>query len=98
MALDSNAMLNNEGKPLRHFTPFPTPCSAGVSVFAPDVAKEVLPYVFSPFSLILPLLKLMNEQHAKPCTLIVPLFPPHPIWWPPLLESYGQLASYWSKW
>lgn len=84
MALDSNAMLDNEGKPLGHFTPFPTPCSAGVNVFAQDVAKEVSPYVFPPLSLILPLLKLMNEheQHVKSCTMIVPVFLPHPIWWP----------------
>ena len=33
MALDSNAMLDCSGPPFPHFTPYPTPESAGVNVF-----------------------------------------------------------------
>jgi len=82
MALDSNAMLDYTGLPLRHFTPFPSPDSHGVNVFAQDISKEIAPYVFPPFALILPLLKLLSEQKVKFCTMVVPKLHSCPVWWP----------------
>ncbi|XP_062568476.1 uncharacterized protein LOC134230659 [Saccostrea cucullata] len=65
MSLDSNAMKTPEGVPLRHFTPSPSPFSAGVNVFAQDIIKEENPYVNPPFNIILPLLKFLKDQHAE---------------------------------
>lgn len=56
MSLDSNAMLDNDGRPLRHFSSFPSVSSSGVNVLSQDLILEVNPYVFSPFNLIFPLL------------------------------------------
>jgi hypothetical protein len=40
MALDSNTMVGKDG-PLRHFTPYPTPLSSGINVFAQKVENEL---------------------------------------------------------
>ncbi|KAK3733637.1 hypothetical protein QZH41_003402 [Actinostola sp. cb2023] len=61
MSLDSNVMRDMDGGRLRHFTPFPTPDSAGVNVRNQDLSicdgAVVNAYVFPPFGLILPLLR-----------------------------------------
>ncbi|KAK3107263.1 hypothetical protein FSP39_010584 [Pinctada imbricata] len=44
MALDSNSMKDCFGCTLRHFTPFPTPYTAGVNVFAQDLSNVENPY------------------------------------------------------
>lgn len=88
MATDSNVMRDSEGVPLRHFTQYPSPQSAGVNVFAQELSKEVNPYVFPPFSLILPVLCLLREHRLPRCTLVVPSMTPKPIWWP-LLMSFS---------
>ena len=52
MALDSNALLGKGGKPLPHFTPHPSPCSAGVNLFCQDLTRITEmsnPYIFCPF-------------------------------------------------
>ena len=57
MALDSNAPMGRNGIPLPHFTPFRSPCSAGVNLFCQDlrsVSQMSNPYVFPPFGLIGP--------------------------------------------
>ena len=49
MSLDSNAQPNFEGSPLTHFTPFPTPHSAGDKLFAQNPItwrRRENPYVF----------------------------------------------------
>ena len=51
MALDSNAQIGCSGSPLPHFTPFPTPGSRGVNVFAQDLTSQENAYVFPPFIL-----------------------------------------------
>lgn len=56
MSLDSNAMRDKHGVPLRHFTPYPTPLSAGVNVFVQKIETGANPYVFPPFGLIFPLI------------------------------------------
>ncbi|KAK3747007.1 hypothetical protein QZH41_011964, partial [Actinostola sp. cb2023] len=39
MALDSNTQDGKDGKPLPHFTPYPTPGSSGVDIFAQDLSS-----------------------------------------------------------
>ena len=51
MALDTNAQIGCSGSPLPHFTPFPTPGSRGVNVFAQDLTSQENAYVFPPFIL-----------------------------------------------
>ena len=46
MALDTNAQIGCSGSPLPHFTPFPTPGSRGVNVFAQDLTSQENAYVF----------------------------------------------------
>ena len=49
MALDSNAVMGKDGKPLPHFTPRPSPCSAGVNPFCQDLSRITemsYPYFF----------------------------------------------------
>ena len=49
MALDSNAVMGKDGKPLPHFTP----CSAGVNLFCQDLTriKKCLIRTFFPLSI-----------------------------------------------
>lgn len=82
MASDANAMKTSSGVSLRHFSKGPSPLSAGINVFAQDLAKEGNPYVFPPFVLIFPLLRLLKEQKVARCTFIAPVFPTVPIWEP----------------
>ncbi len=89
MALDTNAMTDLQGNPLPHFTQSPTPGSAGVNVFAQDIAQQSNPYVFPPFILIGPLIKLMHSQRVARCTMVVPKKRPVPYWWP-LLERWQK--------
>lgn len=89
MACDSNVMEDTQGQPLRHFTRYPSPGSAGVNMFAQDIHSEENPYVFPPFALIFPVLKFLKEQGVRVCTLIAPKFQPTPIW-EPLLHRYAQ--------
>ncbi|XP_019627740.1 PREDICTED: uncharacterized protein LOC109472411 [Branchiostoma belcheri] len=56
MALDSNAQSDRLGRPLRHYTPYPTPNSAGVDMFRYD--PRISPqghvenaYVFPPINM-----------------------------------------------
>ncbi|VDI23480.1 Hypothetical predicted protein [Mytilus galloprovincialis] len=82
MALDSNAMNDTNGNPLKHFTPFPTVLSDGVNVFSQDLNLEKNPYVFPPFCLIFPVLKFCAQIGVKSCTFVVPELFPRPVWWP----------------
>ena len=58
MALDSNSQSDLNGVPLPHFTPYPTPCSAGVDFFVQDFYRPDRnsifsnPYIFPPILLI----------------------------------------------
>ena len=86
MALDSNAQRDNNGIPLPHITPVPTPQANVVNFFTQDIARvkgSVFEscYVFPPFLLIGPVLKFLREQKAR-CTIVVPDRYPWPYWWP----------------
>lgn len=91
MALDSNAMVDDGGKPLRHFTPCSTPKSSGVNLFAQNVTDELNPYVFPPFCLISPVLSFLVEQKPKCCTFVFPALSPLPCWWPTLWSMVNDV-------
>lgn len=96
MSLDSNAMQDSKGNPLKHFTPFPSPNSSGVNVFSQNLRNEGRLYVYPPFNLILPLLAYLKEQNVKHCTMIVPCMVNKPVWWPVFyrfLVDYFVLAK-----
>ena len=84
MATDSNAMHDQKGSPLPHFTPTYTPSSAGINVFAQNIAAETNPYVFPPFCLVSAVLNFLMEQKPVCVTFVFPEFPPLPHWWPKL--------------
>lgn len=86
MSLDSNVMKDEFGKPLKYFTPHPTPLSARVNVFSQRLENEENPYVFPPFGLIFPLLNFLKSTGVRVCTMVVPLSYRKPIWWPFLLS------------
>lgn len=85
MALDSNTQCDRNGVPLRHFTPFASPDSAGINVFSQDLTvcdgTAVNAYVFPPFDLISPLLRFIRSEKAT-VTMVVPQLSPLPYWWP----------------
>ena len=68
-----------------HFTPFLTPCSAGVNLLHQDLSIcdgiTVNAYVFPAFSLIGPLLRFLRSQRAT-VTFMAPRLSPLPVWWP----------------
>ena len=88
MSLDSNTQQDASGQPLKHYTPFFTPLSSGVNVFAQAIQRNENPYVFPPFVLVGPLLKFLSKCEAS-FTIIVPKLYPLPYWWP-ILRSRCQ--------
>ena len=98
MSLDSHVQRDWQGNPLKHFTPYPTPGSSGVNVFNQDLSgcdgNRVNAYVFLPFSLIGPLLRLFASANAV-VTVVVPLMSPLPGWLPLLkaLSSHSVLVA-----
>lgn len=89
MALDSNAMLDHRGNRLPHFTPFPSPGSSGVNLFAQDLRRHSSimqrPYVFPPSILLGPILRFL-ESYRQSCTILALDVYPRKYWWP-LLQS-----------
>ena len=85
MSLDSNCQRDRSGNPLPHFTPWPTPGSAGVNVFANSLPARQNVYIFPPFVLIGPLLRyIFSQDFHHAFTLVVPGFHTRPYWWAPL--------------
>ena len=79
MAFDSNAQIGCSSSPLPHFTPFPTPDSRGVNVFAQDEASQE-DTCFSAIHLG-PLLRFLDKALFS-FTIVVPKLSPRPYWWP----------------
>ena len=75
MSLDSNAQKDASGNVLKHFTPFPTPFSAGVNVFAQVIQRQESAYVLPPF-----LLQFL-ESSTVSFTIIVPRLDSLPFGW-----------------
>ncbi|CAC5368150.1 unnamed protein product [Mytilus coruscus] len=95
MSLDSKVMKLAAGVPLKHFTPWPTPCSAGVNLFSQNLRNEQNLYVYPPFVLVFPVLSLLREQGIS-CTIIVSEMRPLPIWWP-VLKYYSMESDKFGK-
>lgn len=87
MALDSNAQWDRWGRRLPHFTPFPSPESMGINLFAQDLSSRILPldnpYVFPPFGMIGATLQFLYASE-RAFSIVVPEALPHPYWWPGL--------------
>ena len=85
MALDSNAMTDQEGVLLPHFTSHSSPQSRGVNIFAQDLSSGAPflqhPYVFPPLTLVGPVLRFL-KAHRRPCTFVVLDIYPRKYWWP----------------
>ena len=82
MSLDSNCQKDAYGNPLPHYTPWATPGSAGINVFANPLPAGHNIYVFPPFVLLGPLLRYVVDQEFHGAfTLIVPDIRPRPFWW-----------------
>ncbi|KAI8511797.1 hypothetical protein Bbelb_108970 [Branchiostoma belcheri] len=91
MALDSNAQSDRLGRPLRHYTPYPTPNSAGVDMFRYD--PRISPqghvenaYVFPPINMTSAVVSFLIQKKAN-VTIVVPKLSPRPLWWPTLLGA-----------
>ena len=69
MALDSNVMCDRDGTPLPHFSPYPTPASCGVNLFAQDLSEEsaflARPYLFPPLPSVGSVLRFPLELQEK---------------------------------
>ena len=85
MTLNSNVQIGCSCSPLPHFTPFPTPGSRGVNVFAQNVASQENAYVFPPFTLVGPLLRFLGKASFS-FTIVDPKLSPLPI----LVASYSS--------
>ena len=81
MSLDSNVHNNRDGKPLRHFTPWPTPGSAGVNLFLQPFPSQENAYVFPPIAMIGPVIRFLLSGHCH-FTIIIPDVFPRRFWWP----------------
>jgi len=94
MSLDSNCQKDNNGNPLPHYTPWATPGSAGVNVFANPLPAGHNIYVFPPFVLLGPLFRYVVDQELRGAfTLIVPDIRPRPFWWATIQASVSRSIS-----
>ena len=92
MALDSNVMCGLDGNPLPQFSPYPSPASCGMNLFAQDLSREVAflerPYLFPPLPLVGPVLSFISSQ-KKICTLASLITYPKKYWWP-LIKKFSS--------
>lgn len=92
MALDSDAIINQDGSLLPHFKPQPSPQSCGVNFFAQDLSSGApfleYAYVFSPLSLMGHVLRFLRSD-GRSCTIIALNVYPKKYWWP-LIQSYAS--------
>ena len=86
MALPSNVPKGYDGQPLRFFSRYPVPGSAGVNVFAQECPRGEQLYAFPPFVLIPALIRLFCEWGNIVVLMVVPKHPQPRSWWPKLLS------------
>ena len=86
MSLDSNVVKDRMGNSLPHFTPVPSPDSAGVNLFAQDLSQhgDIIsrPYVFPPSIMVGPVLKFLGSYGKSLSILVVMDTYPRKYWWP----------------
>ena len=97
MALPSNVFRSPSGMRLPFFSRDPLSSSAGTDVFAQRPPAGRL-YVFPPFALILPLVKLFVEWGGVEVVMILPSFPGSPPGWLSLLRPYVQDSVSLRRW
>lgn len=90
-SIDSNTMLDEDGKSLPHFTPFPTPFSSGVDAFAQKYELGERYYAFPPFCLIPTGVNFILQERLS-CTLVFPDFKPVQPWFPVVLAQANQVV------
>ena len=73
MALPSNVFRTPDGAALPFFSRFPTPSASGVDVFAQPAPRGRL-YVFPPFGVITPIVRLLMEWGGVEAVLVLPEF------------------------
>jgi hypothetical protein len=66
-ALDSNSVLGHDRHSLPHFTPWPTPNSSGVNVFAQEIPQDLNLYVFPPIVLVGPRTEIAPGSSSYHC-------------------------------
>ena len=81
MSLDSNTQRGQDGMPLRHFSPWPTPGSSGINLFSQSLDAGENAYVFPPLALVGPVLRFLLGC-GVPFTIIIPDVFPRRFWWP----------------
>lgn len=81
MSLDSNVQKDPDGTALRHFSPWPTPNSAGVNLFAQTLQVDDNAYVFPPIAVIGPILRFLLSSRCR-FTIVIPDMFPRRFWWP----------------
>ena len=82
MSLDSNCRRGRDGRFLPLYSPWPTPYSSGVNIFAQPIPIENNIYVFPPFVIVGPLLRYFFDQHQRfGFTVVVPRLHPYRYCW-----------------
>ena len=96
MALPSNAFRPPAGAPLPFFSRDPFPNSGGTNIFAQRPPPGRL-YVFPPFSLAVPLVRLLVEWGGVEAVLVLPVFLGKPaawaVWLQPFIQDSFSLCS-----
>ena len=87
MALPSNVFRDPAGHALPFFSRFPVPRSSGVNVFAQRPPAGRL-YVFPPFSVITPLIRLLMEWGSVEVVIVLPVLPSSTPVWDGLLRPF----------
>ena len=87
MARPSNVFRPPSGPALPFFSRDPFPSSADTNVFAQRPPAGVL-YAFPPFSLVVPLVKLLIEWGSVEVVLVLPVFVGRPPKWAALLRPF----------
>ena len=91
MALPSNVLRSPSGRPLPFFSRDLFPSSLGTNVFAQRPPSGRL-YVFPPFSIVAPLIKLFIEWGGVEVVMVLPTFAARPAQWLALLRPFVQDA------
>ena len=79
MALPSNVLRDPSGRPLPFFSRYPVPSAAGTCVFAQSPPSGRL-YVYPPFIVITPLLRLLAEWGGVEVVIVLPVFRRQAAW------------------
>ncbi len=89
MALDSNCMKDGKGNVLPHYTPYLTPNTSGVNVFAQMLGTGENYYVFPPAPLVAAVMKFLTDSVVT-CSVVVSCDGTIPVWFPSVVERIGD--------